>query len=67
MSVFRLTPLKPPYLRGRPLGPCSACTKQIARTDEFVLMYGETFHRDCAFYRSRGPENLERSRVGGLT
>ena len=65
MSVFRLTPLTAPSQRGQPLGLCSACNKQIARTDEFVLLYGEAFHRDCAFYRSREQRDLERSRVGG--
>jgi hypothetical protein len=65
MRILRPIPLKTSPQRRQPLGLCSACTSQIARTDEFVLLYGEAFHRDCAFYRSRNKSDLDRSRASG--
>ena len=53
MAVLRLEPRFVPTTRAFSLGRCAACSERIARGGEVVHMYGETFHRDCAFYRSR--------------
>ncbi len=67
MKAFGLTPLTAPSRRAQPVGHCSACNRQIVRTDEFVLMYGEAFHRDCAFYRSRDQRASEETGPPPLT
>jgi hypothetical protein len=55
MNLTRLRPAKmPTAIGGVRLGHCPACDKQIDDRSEFVHLYGQTFHRDCAFYRSRG-------------
>jgi hypothetical protein len=59
MKVLRRSPLIAPPQKSRSLGQCSACDKQIARTDDFVFLYGEAIHRDCAFYRSRERRAVE--------
>jgi hypothetical protein len=35
----------------RTRGRCSACSQLVKSGEELVHLYGETFHRDCAFYR----------------
>jgi hypothetical protein len=37
---------------------CAACGKAISPRYDAVLMYGESFHDDCAFYRPRGRRDL---------
>ena len=54
MNVMRLQPLSALAGPGRDAGHCSACGNRIAACDSIVLMYGERFHRDCAFYRRSG-------------
>jgi hypothetical protein len=57
MRVLRLSPHSlvstSRFGNGNGNGRCSACDKPIRPNDEFVCMYGEQFHRDCAFYRPR--------------
>ncbi len=39
-------------------GTCAACSKPVGRRDEGVSLYGDLFHRECAFDspRSRRPK-----------
>jgi hypothetical protein len=37
------------------MGRCAACEQPVVGHDSIVHLYGQTFHRDCAFYR-RGSE-----------
>ena len=53
MALIRLSPMKMSAARPFRLGTCAACTKRISDANDYVLLYGETFHRDCAFYRSQ--------------
>jgi hypothetical protein len=57
MSLFRLNPTS--HLPSTSVGPgrCAACSKRIGLADDAVWIYGEVFHRDCAFYRPRGASN----------
>lgn len=62
MSVFRLTPLTPGSLRLGHQGQCAACAKPVAGSDVAVRIYGELFHRPCAYYQARGAVRDEEAR-----
>jgi len=39
-----------PYPEG---GTCVACSKPVRRQEDGVCLYGDLFHRQCAFHTSR--------------
>jgi hypothetical protein len=59
MALLRLSPMKIPTARASRVGTCSACGEQIADRNTYVLLYGELFHRDCAFYRPRAQREAD--------
>jgi hypothetical protein len=64
MNLIRLRPsTMPRAIGGARIGPCAACEKPIGGGSEYVHLYGEAFHRDCAFYRSRGRGKRSRERA----
>lgn len=38
-------------------GRCAACLKPVRARDSGVCLYGDIFHRDCAFYLPRERKN----------
>ena len=42
-----------PLTRTKHTRLCPACQEPIATGDEFVCLFGESVHRECAFYRKR--------------
>jgi hypothetical protein len=52
-SVLQLHPQSLRVRSASTMMPCSACGKRIAAGDEFLRLYGEAFHADCAFYSLR--------------
>jgi hypothetical protein len=52
MQLHRLTPASvAARATSRYVGRCAACERPVKNHDPIVHLYGQTFHRDCAFYR----------------
>jgi hypothetical protein len=51
MELHRLTPTSLAQVTAGYGGRCAACGESIRRRARIVYLYGEAFHRDCAFYR----------------
>jgi hypothetical protein len=52
MELHRLTPASCSGVKARYAGRCCECHKPVRHSETVVHLYGETFHHDCAFYRS---------------
>jgi hypothetical protein len=55
MKLHRLTPTSLVKSMSPYIGRCAACEQPMTGHEPIVHLYGQTFHRDCAFYR-RGSE-----------
>ena len=54
MKLHRLTPISLAKPRSPYIGRCAACEQPVMGHDSIVHLYGQTFHRDCAFYHRGG-------------
>ena len=52
MELHRLTPTSFSGVKARYAGRCFECERPVKHNETVVHLYGETFHHDCAFYRS---------------
>lgn len=52
MELHRLTPTSLAQANAGHGARCAACGKSVKQRERIVYLYGEAFHRDCAFYRS---------------
>ena len=46
-------------------GRCAACGKPISLGDREMRLYGEHYHYDCTFYRSRASRDGDGSKPDG--
>ena len=56
MALVRLRPLSLGSSGRLSNVRCAACRGPVRTVDESVRVYGEVFHRNCAFYTPRGRE-----------
>jgi hypothetical protein len=53
VNLMSLTPTRIFTSPGPRFGACAACGKSLSPSDEAICLYGERFHRECAFYTPR--------------